>query len=295
MGDTRDLDTDFGIPDGLPTDIPSNTTAIPADSDFVDIRTPNFKKLTKEEIKTFASADKQGRTKIMNDHNSNTINDIHDLGQAMTPAENSGFREHFGEAINPVSMGAGMLVGLGVDSALDYLDPADDTDGKPRTQAITGVKREALSGALTGGLMYAGTSALGGTTVGLAPEIAAGSVGYVAGAETGKLVASGIKKIGGNEDEQALGADTVGGAVGGAAAAATLIGGAALTGAEIGSAGGPLGIAIGAGVGVLGGALGFGVSEIVKHKEDIKKGFSSAGNAISNVAKSTGNFFKRLF
>ena len=295
MGDTRDLDTDFGIPEGLPNDIPSNTTAIPADSDFVDIRTPNFKKLTKEEIKTFASADKQGRTKIMNDHNSNTINDIHDLGQAMTPAENSGFREHFGEAINPVSMGAGMLVGLGVDSALDYLDPADDTDGKPRTQAITGVKREALSGALTGGLMYAGTSALGGTTVGLAPEIAAGSVGYVAGAETGKLVASGIKKIGGNEDEQALGADTVGGAVGGAAAAATLIGGAALTGAEIGSAGGPLGIAIGAGVGVLGGALGFGVSEIVKHKEDIKKGFSSAGNAISNVAKSTGNFFKRLF
>ena len=143
--------------------------------------------------------------------------------------------------------------------------------------------------------MYAGTSALGGTTVGLAPEIAAGSVGYVAGAETGKLVASGIKKIGGNDEEQALGADTVGGAVGGAAAAGTLIGGAALTGAELGSAGGPLGIAIGAGVGVLGGALGFGVSEIIKHKEDIKKGFSSAGNAIANVAKSTGNFFKRLF
>ena len=265
------------------------------DSDFVDIRPPNFQKLTKEQIKTFASADKQGRTKIMNDHNSNSVNDIHDLGQALTPAESSGFREHFGEAINPVSMGAGMLVGLGVDSALDYLDPADDPDGKPRTQAITGVKREALSGAITGGLMYGGTTALGGTTVGLAPEIAAGAVGYVAGAETGKLVKSGIKKIGGNEDEQELGADLGGGAVGGAAAAATLIGGAALTGAELGSAAGPVGIAIGAGVGVLGGALGFGVSEIIKHKQDIKKGFNDAGNAISNVAKSTGNFFKRLF
>ena len=32
-----------------------------------------------------------------------------------------------------------------------------------------------------------------------------------------------------------------------------------------------------------------------KHKEDIKKGFSKAGNAIANVAKSTGNFFKKLF
>jgi hypothetical protein len=265
------------------------------ESDFVDIRTPNFQKLTKEEIAKFANTDRQGRVKIMNDHNIDSVNDIHDLGQAMTPTENAGFREHFGEAINPVSMGAGMLVGMGVDKTLDYFDPADDPDGKPRKQAITGVKREALSGAITGGLMYGGTTALGGTTVGFAPEIAAGAAGYVAGAETGKLVASGIKKIGGNQDEQELGADTVGGAVGGAVAAGTLIGGAALTGAEIGSAGGPIGLAIGAGVGVLGGALGFGVSEIVKHKEDIKKGFSKAGNAIANVAKSTGNFFKKLF
>ena len=295
MGDTGDLDLDLGIPEGLPNDIPSNNTAISTDSDFVDIRPPNFQKLTKEEIKTFASADKQGRTKIMNDHNNNSVNDIHDLGQALTPAESSGFKEHFGEGINPVSMGAGMLVGFGVDKALDYLDPADDPDGKPRTQAITGISREALSGALTGGLMFSGTTALGGATVGLAPEILAGSAGYVAGAETGKLVQSGIKKIGGNEDEQALGADTIGGAVGGAAAAGTLIGGAALTGAEIGSAAGPMGIAIGAGVGLLAGTLGFGIGEIIKHKQDIKKSFSDAGNAISNVAKSTSNFFKKLF
>jgi|13_taG_2_1085334.scaffolds.fasta_scaffold01475_4 hypothetical protein len=274
---------------------PATVTEPTTESDFVDIRTPNFQKLTKEEIAKFANSDRQGRIKIMNDHNIDSVNDIHDLGQAMTPAENAGFREHFGEAINPVSMGAGMLVGFGTDAALDYLDPADDPDGKPRQQAITGVKREALSGAITGGLMYGGTTALGGTTVGLAPEIAAGAVGYVAGAETGKLVASGVKKLGGNDDEQALAADTVGGAVGGAAAAGTLIGTAALTGAELGSAGGPLGIAIGAGVGVLGGALGFGVSEIIKHKNDIKKGFSDAGNAIANVAKSTGNFFKKLF
>lgn len=265
------------------------------DSDFVEIRQPNFEKLTKEEIAKFSNSNREGRIKIMNDHLQDTTNDIHTLGEAMTPTETAGFREHFGEAINPVSMGAGMLVGLGVDKALDYIDPADDPDGKPRKQAITGISREALSGGITGGLVSTLAPALGGTSIGLAPEIAAGAAGYVAGAETGKLVASGIKKIGGNQDEQEFGADTVGGAVGGAAAAATLIGSAALTGAELGAAGGPLGIAIGAGVGVLGGTLGFGINEVIKHKDDIKKGFSDAGNAIANTAKSVGGFFKKLF
>jgi len=184
---------------------------------------------------------------------------------------------------------------MGVDKALDYIDPADDPDGKPRQQAITGVKREALSGGLTGGLMYAGTTALGGTSVGLAPEIAAGAAGYVAGAETGKLLASGVKKLGGGEDAQEATADIGGGLVGGGVAAGTLIGGAALTGAELGSLAGPLGIAVGAGVGVLGGALGFGISEITKHKDDIKKGFENVGKGIANTAKSVGGFFKKLF
>jgi len=252
-------------------------------------------KLTKEQLKEFGNASPQERLNIMDNHNEEIINNTHELGEAMAPVEASGFREHFGEAINPVSMGAGILVGFGTDAVLDYLDSAENPDGTKRKQSITGVGREALSGSITGGLISAGTTALGGTSVGLAPEIAAGAAGYVAGSETGKLVSSGIKKIGGNEDEQALGADTIGGAVGGAAAAGTLIGGAALTGAEIGSAGGPMGIAIGAGVGLLGGTLGFGISEIVKHKDDIKKGFVNAGNAVANVAKSTGNFFKNLF
>ena len=290
MGDTADLEADFGIPEGLP-DIPTTTT----DSDFVEVREPNFQKLTNEEISNFANKNKEGRQKIMSDHLEDTINDIGTLGEAMTPTEVSGFREHFGEAINPVSMGAGMLVGLGVDKALDYIDPADDPEGKPRQQAITGVSREALSGGITGGLMSAGTTALGGTSIGLAPEIAAGAAGYVAGAETGKLLASGVKKLGGGEDAQEATADIGGGLVGGAVGAGTLIGGAALTGAELGSLAGPVGIAIGAGVGVLGGALGFGISEITKHKDDIKKGFENVGKGIANTAKSVGGFFKKLF
>ena len=60
-----------------------------------------------------------------------------------------------------------------------------------------------------------------------------------------------------------------------------------------------MGIGIGVGVGVVGGTLGFGVSEIVKHKDDIKKGITNAGNAIGNTAKSVGksvgHFFKSIF
>ena len=270
-------------------------SATTTDTDFESISEEPSVKLTPQQIKEFGSATPQERQNIINNHNEEIVNTTYEMGEAFAPSESAGFKEHFGEAINPVSVGAGMLVGMGVDKVLDYVDSADDADGRPRKQAITGVKREALSGALTGGLMYSGTTALGGTSIGFLPEVVAGSAGYVAGAETGKLVASGIKKIGGNQDEQDLGADTIGGAVGGAAAAATLIGGAALYGAEIGAAGGPVGVAIGAGVGLLGGTLGFGVSEIVKHKNDIKKGFVNAGKAVANVAKSTGNFFKNLF
>ncbi len=270
-------------------------SATTTDTDFESISEEPSVKLTPQQIKEFGSASPEERQNIINNHNEEIVNTTYEMGEAFAPSESAGFKEHFGEAINPVSMGAGMLVGLGVDKALDYLDPADDADGKPRKQAITGVKREALSGALTGGLMYGGTTALGGTSIGFLPEVVAGSAGYVAGAETGKLVSSGIKKLGGNQDEQDLGADTIGGLAGGAVGAGALIGGATLYGAELGSAGGLLGIGIGAGVGLLGGTLAFGVSEIVKHKNDIKKGFEDVGKGISNVAKSTGNFFKKLF
>ena len=294
MGDTTDLEADFGISEGLP-DIPTTTAT---DSDFVSVDSdlPNVNtSLNKEQLKKFGSANIEERQGILKDHAEEIINASNEYGEATTPMEVSGFREHFGEAINPVSMGAGMLVGMGVDKALDYIDPADNPDGTKRQQAITGVSREALSGGITGGLVSTLAPALGGTSIGLAPEILAGSAGYVAGAESGKLVASGIKKLGGNQDEQELGADTLGGAVGGAVGAGALIGSASLTGAELGSAGGPLGIAIGAGVGLLGGTLAFGVSEITKHKDDIKKGFETAGNAIANTAKSVGGFFKKLF
>lgn len=270
---------------------PKDDTTV-VDSDFENV--PSFK-LTKEQLNNFGNASPAERQTIMNNHNEEIINTTHELGESMMPMEATGFKEHLGEAVNPVSMGAGMLVGFGVDKALDYIDPAENPDGTVRQQKITGVAREALSGGLTGASMFAGTTALGGTSIGLAPEIAIGAAGYVAGSESGKLIAKGIKKLGGGQDVQEAGQDIGGGLVGGATAGAGVIAASALTGAELGSAGGPLGIAIGAGVGLLGGTLGFGISEIVKHKDDIKRGFSNAGKAVSNVAKKVGGFFKKIF
>jgi hypothetical protein len=262
------------------------------DTDFEDV--PSFK-LTQEQLNKFGNSSPAERQTIMNNHNEEIINTTHELGESMMPMEATGFKEHFGEAINPVSMGAGMLVGMGVDKALDYIDPAENPDGTIRQQKITGVAREALSGGLTGAGMFAGTTALGGASLGLAPEIGIGALGYVAGSESGKLIGKGIKKLGGGEDAQEAGKDIGGGLVGGATAGLGVIGAGALTGAELGSAGGPVGIAIGASIGLLGGALGFGISEAVKHKDDIKRGFSSAGKAIGNVAKKVGGFFKKIF
>jgi hypothetical protein len=231
----------------------------------------------------------------MNNHNEEIINTTHELGEAFAPVEAAGFKEHFGENINGVSLAGGVLVGMGVNKVLDYLDSPENPDGTVRQQKITGIAREGLSGGITGGLISGATTALGGVSAGLAPEIAAGSLGYVVGAESGKLIGKGLKKLGAGKDAQEAGEDIGGGFLGGLAAAGTILGASALTGAEAGSFGGPLGMLIGGGIGILGGTLGFGVSEIVKHEDDIKRGITDLGDGLTNIAKSTGNFFKNLF
>ena len=252
-------------------------------------------KLTKQQLETFGNASPEERQNIMNNHNEKIINATHELGEAFAPVEASGFKEHFGENINGVSLAGGVLVGMGVDKVLDYLDSPENPDGTVRQQKITGVAREGLSGGITGGLISGATASLGGVSAGLAPEIAAGSLGYIAGSEGGKLIKSGLKKLGAGEDAQEAGEYIGGGFLGGLTAAGTIIAGSALTGSEIGSAGGPVGAAIGAGIGILGGTIGFGISEIVKHKDDIKRDITDFGDGVVSAAKSVGGFFKNLF
>ena len=249
--------------------------------DFEEI--PQLTGLNEEQLNTYADANTNQRQNIISNHLEDMNNSIHELGSHTAPMEVSGFKEHLGQSISGTSLAKGMLIGLGVDKVLDTIDPAGDK------QKLTGVAREAVSGGISGAIASSMATGLGGieaTTI--APEILAGSAGYVAGTEGGKLIAKGIKKLGGGEDAQSAGSDIGGGAVGGLASAATLIGTSALTGSELGSLGGPVGLALGAGIGVVGGTLAFAGEEIYNHRKDIGKFFSNAGNKI-------GGFFKKIF
>ena len=252
-------------------------------------------KLNDTEIESYIKSTPSQRKTIIENHNEEIINNTHTIGEATAPAEVAGFREHLGEAVNPVSMAGGILTGLAVNQALDYVDSPVDEQGRPREQLFTGVSREALEGALTGGITSLGTTALGGESIGLFPEVVAGTAGYVAGSESGKFFGEETKKLGGGEDLQKASADIGGGVVGGGAGALALIGASALTGAELGTLGGPAGIALGMGVGLVGGTIGFGLDELSSHKQEVKADIAKMGDGLVDTGKKIGKFFSGIF
>ena len=262
--------------------IPSQFTA-PKDENMDFEEVPKLTGLNDEQLNNYSNANTNERQNIISDHLEDMTNSIHELGAHTAPVEVAGFKEHLGEGISATNMGKGMLIGLGVSQVLETIDPAGEN------QKLTGVTREAVSGGITGGIGSALATGLGGVeSVGLAPEILAGSAGYVAGSEGGKLISKGIKKLGGGEDAQSAGSDIGGGLVGGVASAGTLIGASALAGSELGSLGGPMGLALGGAVGAIGGTLGFAGEEIYNHRKDIGKFFTNTG-------KKVGHFFKSIF
>jgi hypothetical protein len=249
--------------------------------DFEEI--PQLTGLNEEQLNNYSNATTTERQNIISNHLEDMNNSIHEYGSHTAPMEASGFREHLGESISGTNMARGILVGIGVDKILDTIDPAGDK------QKLTGISREAVSGGISGGItagMASGLGAVEATT--LAPEILAGSAGYVAGSEGGKLISKGIKKLGGGEEAQTAGSDIGGGFVGGLASAGTAIGTGALMGAELGELAGPMGLAIGAGLGTAGGTLAFAGEEIYNHRKDIGKFFTNTGKKI-------GGFFKSIF
>jgi 23S rRNA maturation mini-RNase III len=249
--------------------------------DFEEI--PRLTGLNEEQLNNYSNANANERQNIVSDHLEDMTNSIHELGSNTAPMEVAGFREHLGESISGTSLAKGMLIGLGVDSALNLIDAPGDK------QKLTGVSREVVSGGLSGAIGSAMTTGLGGIeATSIAPEILAGSAGYVAGSEGGKLIGEGIKKLGGGEDAQSAGRDIGGGFLGGLTAGATAIGSATLLGSELGSVGGVAGIALGASIGLVGGTLGFAGEEIYNHRKDIGKFFSNTGKKI-------GGFFKSIF
>ncbi len=176
------------------------------------------------------------------------------------PMEEAGLTENL-RGVNLTNLGIGYVVGNGVSSALNFI---------PGYSELNPIKQEGILGGATAVGTVAAASGLGlettVATVGagaLAPEIAAGGAGVIAGVESAKAIGSAVKKAGGTQLEQDAAADIGGGAVGGATSGlvgtGVALGADALLGSEYGSAFGPEGILIGAGIGAGLGALSLAV------------------------------------
>ena len=153
---------------------------------------------------------------------------------------------------HPINLGIGLLAGEGVEKTLNILDP---------DQKMNPYVRSAISGTTTGAIAGSAALYLGGnpiTAAALAPEIAAGGLGALAGTKTYEA----LRKSGVDENSSTVASGSVGGATAGATSA--LLGGL-LTGAEAGA--GEAEFTAGTSV-VVGAALGalIGEGSYLRHK-----------------------------
>tara|TARA_R110000803_G_scaffold576_3_gene1992 strand:- start:926 stop:1588 length:663 start_codon:yes stop_codon:yes gene_type:complete len=204
--------------------------------------------------------------------------------------------QEFSRGMNLTNLALGGLIGKGSSEAFNLI-PGYKKLADTKKSAIEGgtagvgqaLAQEALGGKKILGSTIAGLvgegsiSALGYTA--LAPELAGGIAGMEVGQAVGKLSASGIKKLGGGEDIQEFGADTLGGLsggiAGGLASATVALASDALLGTELGATFGPAGA-------IMGGAVGLGVGALLFAGSELKK---PIGNALASVGKAIYNFF----
>jgi len=205
---------------------------------------------TNEELANFKDMDLTDRSNELNSHSETQERMEGELNAIDKSGIRSGDFSYGGEiarAVHPsnliVGLGSGVLAKVAMSK---YVDPVlkQDKDSDIRT---------AEEGALTGAI----TSSVLGTA--LAPEVASGAVGYVAGKEATEGIYKGIKSLGGNEDTALSLSDIGGGAAGGAAAGFT---GTVVASALAGSAIGPEGTVLGAGVGALLGGAAYGLGKL---------------------------------
>ena len=216
---------------------------------------------TNEELADFKDMDLTDRSNELNSHSETQNRMESELNSIDKSGIRSGDFSYGGEiarAVHPsnliVGLGSGVLAKVAMSK---YIDPVlkQDKDSDIRT---------AEEGAITSSVL--GTA--------LAPEVASGAVGYVAGKEATQGIYKGIKSLGGNEDTALSLSDIGGGAAGGAAAGLT---GTIAASALAGSAIGPEGTIIGAGVGALlgGAAYGLGKLGIGSETEPLNQGVAN--------------------
>ena len=214
--------------------------------------------LEDDEIADILSEDtKEGRHKIVKDYEQKVNDGIREVDNitSIEDANTGAKRSITGEmtsGLSAINLGIGLGAAYTTDRVLNKIDP--DLDPTLKTS---------VSGAVSGGLGEAAAMTLSGAGAGiagsggliLAPAIAAGAVGNVAGMEAYK----GIKKIGGSDFEATTGAGAAGGLAAGitagglmaAASAGGLAGAAALAPADLET----FGLAS-VGAGLLGAGLG---------------------------------------
>ena len=219
----------------------------------------------------------ENKSKLTNELHNELQDALSTHVEVNAPMEEAGLSDNM-RGINPTALGIGYAVGQGVNSALDLI---------PGYSNLNPIEKETASGSLTAIATVGASAGLGvltsvaeGGLAALGPEIAAGAAGMVAGTESAKLFASGVKSVGGNEFEQDAAADIGGGSVGGfaagAAAAGTALAADALLGTELGAVFGPGGMVAGAVLGAGLGALALGAGELAKP-------LSSAWNSFKSI------------
>ena len=189
-------------------------------------------------------------------------------------------RDAMKASLSPANIGVGLVGGIAGAKVSDLIDP---------NRKLGAVGHESLSGGLGGAFTVGAIATLGGealTASVLAPAIAGGAVGAIAGYETNKAVANSLQKAGANRDTVESLADISGGAVGGAATSLAGIGASALLGAELGELGGVAGVALGAGVGALFGlgAYAVGAAKYNTPKAKAKRNEQDRLQQIANEA-----------
>ena len=211
------------------------------------------------------------------------------------PAVTSAFQEHLQNAVHPVGLITGTFASVGGSALMSVVDPSgtfgqDNETGRLENQAAGGAITGVIADIMNQGL--AGSSTLFSAGVG-GVAVSAG-VGAVAAEGTRYAVDRALEKAGANSDTKNSVSSLSGGAVGGAAtvaaADAITIGAAAMTGAEIGSLGGVVGIAAGAGIGAVFGTMAYAIGKV----SQIPK-VQKAENDVAKEAKKVVRFFKRLF
>lgn len=193
------------------------------------------------------------------------------------------------EAVHPVNLATGTVASLLSAWLMNFIDKTGSYGMNNETGIVL---NQSTAGALSGGMTYIASTGLAGSSL----ELTGASVGLFSGAAaaaaaeaTRYSVKKALKKDGANSDTQEsvsiVSAGAVGGVVAAGAADLGAIGFAAVTGAEIGSLGGPVGLAVGASIGVVLGAAAYGVSKLQQNKK-VQAAESVVKNTIVNTATS---------